>query len=139
MTTGPGPGPDRRARAALESAPGFMPDDEGMALYAAADRCLGAAGVDGLAVEIGTYCGRSTVYLGTAARRHGATVITVDHHRGSEEHQPGWEYHDPDLVDPHAGRLDTAGRLRRTLLDAGLEDRVVTVIGDSWLFRFRSA
>lgn len=122
----------------VEATPGFMPLDEGKALYAAACAYLGAHAPtvgDGagpaVGVEIGTYCGRSTVLLGTAAREAGATLLTVDHHRGSEEHQPGWEYHDESLVDPHSGRLDTAGRLRRTLHDADLEDTVVTVIGGS--------
>jgi len=123
----------------VEATPGFMPLDEGRALYAAARRYLGghadgesgAAGSAAVGVEIGTYCGRSTLLLGAAARESGATLLTVDHHRGSEEHQPGWEYHDATLVDPHSGRLDTAGRLRRTLHDAELEDTVVTVIGRS--------
>lgn len=112
----------------IETTPGFMPEDEGIALCEAAGSFLRRGGAG---VEIGTYCGKSTVYLGAAARAAGATIVTVDHHRGSEEHQPGWEYHDSALVDPHAGRLDTAGRLRRTLYDADLEDTVVTVIGGS--------
>ncbi|QDQ99453.1 class I SAM-dependent methyltransferase [Tomitella fengzijianii] len=115
----------------IEATPGFMPLDEGVALFDAAARYCAAASGGAVCAEIGTYCGRSTVFLGAAARKNGATVVTVDHHRGSEEHQPGWDYHDPALVDPHAGRLDTAGRLRRTLHDAGLEDTVVTVIGGS--------
>ena len=114
-------------RAVIDETPGFMPHDEGLALQEAALRYLGR----GVGVEIGTYCGRSTVYLGAAARAVGGTLVTVDHHRGSEEHQPGWEYHDTALVDPRTGLLDTAGRLRRTLVDAGLERHVVTVIGDS--------
>ena len=56
-----------------------------------------------------------------AARAAGQLVVTVDHHRGSEEHQPGWEYHDPGLVDPRTGRLDTLPTLRATLAAAGLE------------------
>ena len=106
---------------------GFMPEDEGLALHAAAARFLRAGGV---AVEIGTYCGKSTVYLGHAARAAGATVVTVDHHRGSEEHQLGWEYHDASLADPE-GVLDTLPELRRTLAAARLEDVVVPVVGRS--------
>ena len=41
---------------------GFMPADEGQALYDAAVRHLDG----GVAVEIGTYCGKSTVLLGAA-------------------------------------------------------------------------
>ena len=110
-----------------ERAVGFMPPDEGEALGAAALRHLGT----GVALEIGTYCGKSTLYLAAAARITGGTVVTVDHHRGSEEHQPGWEYHDPGLVDPAVGRIDTVGTFRRTLAHAGLEDHVVAIVGRS--------
>lgn len=110
-----------------EATPGFMPAGEGLALHRAALAYLG----DGLAVEIGSYCGKSTIYLGTAARATGGQVVTVDHHHGSEEHQPGWEYHEPSFVDPHTGRLDTLGRFRRTIADATLEDQVIAVVGRS--------
>jgi predicted O-methyltransferase YrrM len=82
-------------------------------------------------LEVGTYCGKSAVYLGAAAREADGTVFTVDHHRGSEENQPGWEYHDPTLVDPESGRIDTLPHLRRTLTRAGLEEVVVVVVGRS--------
>lgn len=113
--------------ALAEATPGFMPIDEGTALHQAALRYLGT----GVGVEIGTYCGRSTVYLGAAAKATGGTVVTIDHHHGSEEHQPGWEYHDASFVDPHTGRLDTSTRLRHTLADADLEAHAVAVIGSS--------
>jgi predicted O-methyltransferase YrrM len=116
---------DEVLRAAAEAAPGFMPSDEGLALYRAG---LAAAALGPL-VEIGTYCGKSTLYLAAAARQAGTVVVTIDHHRGSEEHQPGWEYHDPDLVDPDAGRIDTLPALRRTLLAAGVENDVIAVVG----------
>jgi predicted O-methyltransferase YrrM len=118
---------DARLRAAAEAAPGFMPPDEGLALYAAALK----AATFGPLVEIGTYCGKSTIYLAAAAREHGTFVVTVDHHRGSEEHQPGWEYHDIGLVDPTVGRIDTLPTMRRTLHAAGVEDTVVAVVGRS--------
>ncbi|MBA8826500.1 putative O-methyltransferase YrrM [Saccharopolyspora lacisalsi] len=110
-----------------ERAVGFMPTDEGIALHRAAREYLG----QGIALEVGTYCGKSTIYLAAAARLTGGLVVTVDHHRGSEEHQPGWEYHDPELVDPHVGELDTLGTFRRTLAGAGLEDQVVAMVGSS--------
>jgi MMP 1-O-methyltransferase len=105
---------------------GFLPADEAAALHDAALRYLGT----GVAVEIGSYCGKSTVYLGHAATITGGRVVTVDHHRGSEEHQVGWEYHDTSLVDD-TGRLDTLPELRRTLARAGLEEVVVPVVGRS--------
>jgi predicted O-methyltransferase YrrM len=117
--------PDLLAKA--RATKGFLPEDEGDLLYAVAVRAL----ADGPGVEVGTYCGRSTVYLGAAARAAGSTVFTVDHHRGSEENQVGWEYHDPELADPEFGRLDTLPAFRRTIKDAGLEDEVVAVVGRS--------
>ncbi len=107
---------------------GFMPDDEGRALHDAVLRLPPA--VAGPVVEIGSYCGRSTVWLGAAARAAGRTVFTVDHHRGSEEMQAGWEHHHADLVGAD-GRMDSLPELRRTLAGAGLEDLVVAVVGAS--------
>jgi predicted O-methyltransferase YrrM len=113
--------------AAGEAAPGFMPAEEGRALYEAAL----AVEVPGPLLEIGSWLGKSALYLAAAARQTGRQVITIDHHRGSEEHQPGWEYHDPTLVDPAIGLVDTLPRFRRTIADAGAEDVVVAVVGRS--------
>ena len=118
---------DHSLRAAAEAAPGFMPADEGLALYEAAER---AAKVGDL-LEIGTYCGKSTIYLAAAAATADRVVVTIDHHRGSEEQQPGWEYHDPTLVDPRVGLMDTLPAMRRTLHAAGVEDRVIAIVGRS--------
>jgi hypothetical protein len=71
------------------------------------------------------------VYLGAAAREVGGVVFTVDHHRGSEENQAGWEHHDPSLVDARTGRVDTLPFFRRTIEEARLEDVVVAVVGES--------
>ncbi|MGW1072610.1 class I SAM-dependent methyltransferase [Streptomyces sp. NPDC002537] len=115
--------------AAFEAAKGFMPLDEGLALYAAAEQATASRKLPLL--EVGTYCGRSTILLAAAAREAGTTAVTVDHHRGSEEQQPGWEYHDPSVVDPEVGRMDTLPTFRRTLHRAGLEDHVIAVVGRS--------
>jgi predicted O-methyltransferase YrrM len=121
------PKPDTLA--AFEAAKGFMPVGEGLALYAAA---AGAARELGLPLlEVGTYCGRSTLLLADAAREAGVTAVTVDHHRGSEEQQPGWEYHDTTVVDPEVGVMDTLPTFRRTLHKAGLEEHVVAIVGRS--------
>ncbi|MER7399978.1 class I SAM-dependent methyltransferase [Streptomyces sp. NPDC000151] len=124
MTAAPRP----ETLAAFEAAKGFMPVDEGLALYAAAVEA-GALGLP--LVEIGTYCGRSTLLLADAARATGVTAVTVDHHRGSEEQQPGWEYHDTEVVDPEVGRMDTLPTFRRTLHAAGLEEHVLALVGRS--------
>ncbi|MFC8081886.1 class I SAM-dependent methyltransferase [Streptomyces sp. NPDC057340] len=130
MTAAPAPAssPSPDVLAAFEAAKGFMPAHEGRALYAAAAEA-GALGLPLL--EVGTYCGRSTVLLADAARRAGVTALTVDHHRGSEEQQPGWEYHDPQTVDPELGVMDTLPAFRRTLHRAGLEEHVVALVGRS--------
>jgi len=112
------------------AAKGFMPEDEGMLLHRRALERL----PHGPALEVGSYCGKSGVYLGAAARAVGgpqAVVFTVDHHHGSEENQAGWEHHDASLVDQRTGRMDTLPIFRRTIEDAGLEDVVVAVIGQS--------
>jgi predicted O-methyltransferase YrrM len=106
---------------------GFMPDDEGLALHRLARERL----PHGPVLEIGSYCGKSAVYLGAAAREVGGLVFTVDHHRGSEENQAGWEHHDAALVDPTTGLFDTLPFFRRTIASAGLEDVVVAVVGES--------
>jgi predicted O-methyltransferase YrrM len=114
-------------RLAAEAAKGFMPPAEGEALFDVAARY----GPAGAIVEIGTYCGKSTMYLAAAAGAIGQLVVTVDHHRGSEENQPGWEYHDATLVDPAAGLLDTLPAFRSNLAAAGLERHVIAIIGRS--------
>ena len=118
-----------RLFALADQVTGFMPADEGRALYDTAIRYLG----DGVGVEIGTYCGKSTLMLGAAAQQSGGVLYTVDHHHGSEEHQPGWEYHDTSLVDPASGRFDTLPSLRRALDAADLYDNVIAVVGKSFM------
>ena len=118
---------DPELRRQAEAARGFMPADEGMALHDTAS----AVAVDGPMLEVGTYCGKSSVYLGAAAQSLGRVLFTVDHHRGSEENQPGWEWHEPDLVDPAVGKMDTLPFFRKTIHDAGLEGTVIAVVGDS--------
>jgi len=115
-------------QAAAQEAKGFMPRDEGDALVAAAaaaDRRLGPF------LEVGSYCGKSACHLGPVARSAGSILYSVDHHRGSDENQAGWEWHDPSLVDDETGLMDTSAVFRRTIHQAGLEPVVVNVIGQS--------
>ena len=106
---------------------GFMDDDEGVRLY---ELALTAARL-GPVLEVGSYCGKSSVYLGSGVREAGGLLVCVDHHRGSEEHQPGEEYHDADLYDAELGRIDSLPVLRRTLYRAGLEDIAVLLVAPS--------
>ena len=120
-----------RLRRVAEDTRGFMPVDEGLALHEAA----ASLAVEGSLLEVGSYCGKSAVYLGAAAQKCGRLLFCVDHHRGSEENQPGWEHHDPEVVDPSAGVIDTLPFFRRAIRAAGLEDVVVAVVGTrlTWL------
>jgi MMP 1-O-methyltransferase len=128
---------DDRLRGILDAARharGFMPDDEGEALFHAALRAGHISLIDGAPttfVEIGAWCGKSSLYLGAAAEATGSVLFSIDHHRGSEENQPGWEYHDGDLVDPERGQIDTLLHWRTAVAGADLEGSVVGVVGDS--------
>jgi hypothetical protein len=121
-------GAHRRALALATK--GFMPADEGDALHAAAV-AAGAALPGAPWVEVGSYCGRSTIWLGDAAERCGTALFAVDHHRGSEENQPGWEHHDPTVVDARVGKMDTLPFFRAAIHGAGLEGSVIAVVGRS--------
>lgn len=108
---------------------GFLAQDEAEALHALGKRY----GSGGPCLEIGSYCGLSTLYLGAGVKASGGVLFTIDHHKGSEEHQPGQEYHDPDLFDRDAGSMNSFPALQRTLRLAGLEDSVVPIVAPSVL------
>jgi len=121
---------DKVLRAEALATKGFMPPDEGDALYLAA--CSACKALPQLPiVEVGTYCGRSTVWLGAAARKFRTNVFAVDHHFGSEENQQGWEWFDESLVDSASGRLNTLPSLVDTLRRSRLTDVVIPVVGES--------
>ena len=103
---------------------GFLDEIEGEALYFFAKKSCSK----GPCLEIGSYCGKSTLYLGTACKENGCILFSIDHHRGSEEQQPGEEYFDPDLFDPLTNQVDTFRVFRQTLLDADLEETVVPLV-----------
>jgi predicted O-methyltransferase YrrM len=117
---------DERLQRLAERTPGFLAPAEGLALHQAAL----AASTLGPLLEIGSYCGLSAIYLGSAARSADSVLFSIDHHRGSEEHQPGEEYHDPRLTDAE-GRVDTLPAFRRTIGEAGLQRWVVPVLAAS--------
>ena len=108
---------------------GFLPDGEGLRLY---EWALETA-IMGPILEIGSYCGRSTIWLAQAAKEKQSLVFAVDHHRGSEEHQPGESHHDTELVDAK-GDVDTLTMFRRNIRLAGLENEVIPVVTDSTRF-----
>lgn len=110
-----------------EAVKGFLPKNEAAALYDAAV----AVEVDGPLLEVGSYCGKSSVYLGYAAQSIGRVLYALDHHRGSEENQAGWEHHDPELIDKQKGVMDTLPYFRDAIFTAGLEDVVIALVGQS--------
>ena len=132
---------DERLRRAAEAARGFMPPDEGLALHDAAK----AVDVEGPYLEIGSYCGKSAIYVGAAAETNGTVLFSVDHHRGSEEgaHRGvvGGKPHAarmlPDVAKPEGlGLLDDHAEdalpfFRKTIHDADLEGTVIAVVADS--------
>jgi predicted O-methyltransferase YrrM len=82
-------------------------------------------------LEIGSYCGKSAVYIGSACKENGAVLFSIDHHCGSEEQQPGEEYFDPELIDQATGKIDTLRFFRQTIADFDLESTVIPIIGRS--------
>ena len=108
----------------IENTKGFMDPEEGQYLHELAL----AATRRGPCLEIGSYCGKSTLYIGSACRENGAVLFSIDHHRGSEEQQPGEAYFDPDLLDPVSNQIDTFRWFRTTLAAGGLEDTVVPLV-----------
>lgn len=113
----------------INAVKGFLAPDEGQALAAHA---LETAAL-GPALEVGSYCGKSTVYLGSACQQLGNVLYAVDHHRGSEEHQLGEEYHDPELYDAGVGKMDSFREFRKTMAAAQLEDTVIPIVASSGL------
>ena len=111
----------------ISATKGFLDEDEGRCLYEIA---LMASRM-GPCLEIGSYCGKSTIYIGTACKTNKSILFSIDHHRGSEEQQPGQAYFDPALFNPETGRVDTLNEFRKTLEKAGLEDTVVAVVSRS--------
>jgi len=111
----------------INSTKGFMDDEEGARLY---EVSLAAAAL-GPILEIGSYCGKSSLYIGEACKHEGSVLFSIDHHRGSEEQQPGEEYFDPELFDDRVGKIDTCRFFRQTLEKAGLEDTVIPIISKS--------
>ena len=106
---------------------GFLDEEEAGLLY----RLALEASKSSPCLEIGSYCGKSAVFLGTACRENKNVLFSIDHHTGSEEQQPGQEYFDPDLLDKETGKIDTLRLFRKTIDDFDLGNAVIPVIGRS--------
>jgi MMP 1-O-methyltransferase len=116
--------------ARADAAKGFMPRDEGLALFGYA-RSVGERTSQGTWLEVGAWCGKSALYLGAAAEETNCVLYSLDHHHGSEENQIGWEHFDESLVDPADGRLNTLPLWQRTIAEANLESTVIGLVGPS--------
>ena len=113
----------------FNSVKGFLDHDEGICLY---NHALSSS-KKGPILEIGSYCGKSTIYLATAAKEYNCSVYSVDHHTGSEENQVGWEYHDIELFDEETGKINSFPEFMRNLRKANLLDTVIPIVSDSSL------
>ena len=113
----------------LNSVKGFLDHDEGICLY---NHALSSS-KKGPILEIGSYCGKSTIYLAAAAKEYNCSVYSVDHHTGSEENQVGWEYHDIELFDEETGKINSFPEFMRNLRKANLLDTVIPIVSDSSL------
>ena len=113
----------------FNSVKGFMDPEEGQCLYQTALNASKKAPI----LEVGSYCGKSTIYIGIACKENNSVVYAVDHHTGSEENQVGWEYHDSDLFDQETGRINSFPAFRKNIRNANLENFVVPIVSDSSL------
>lgn len=111
----------------IDSVKGFLDEREASYLYELALK----AGKNGPCLEIGSYCGKSAVYLGSACKENATVLFSLDHHTGSEEQQPGEEYFDPELLDQETGKIDTLRFFRKTIAEFDLENTVIPIIGRS--------
>lgn len=106
---------------------GFLDPKEGDALYSYAKQYS----ISGSCLEIGSYCGKSAVYLGMAVKENGQKLYSVDHHKGSEEQQPGEEYFDPDLKSKDGDGIDTLPFFLDTIEKSKLQSFVIPIVSTS--------
>jgi MMP 1-O-methyltransferase len=114
-------------RAKVSEIKGFLEEREADCLHNLAL----SASKEGPCLEIGSYCGKSAIYIGSACKINSSILFSIDHHCGSEEQQPGEAYFDPDLLDRETGEIDTLRIFRKTITAFNLEDTVIPVIGRS--------
>ena len=111
----------------FDSIKGFLDLNEGIALYEEVKR----VSENNFCVEIGSYCGKSTCFIGQACKENKSKLITIDHHKGSEEQQLGELYFDAEVYDKKLGRVNTLPLLEKNLAKFDLEDVVKPLVMDS--------
>ena len=85
----------------------------------------------GSVLEIGTYCGKSTLNFALIAKKIDGLIYTVDHHTGSEEHQLGEEYHDEDLYDKRLEKFNTLPEFLKNLKSSNLGNYIIPILSKS--------
>ena len=111
----------------FDSIKGFLDLNEGIALYEEVKR----VSENNFCVEIGSYCGKSTCFIGQACKENKSKLITIDHHKGSEEQQLGELYFDAEVYDEKLGRVNTLPLLEKNLAKFDLEEVVKPLVMDS--------
>tara|TARA_B100000242_G_scaffold186011_1_gene133698 strand:- start:182 stop:775 length:594 start_codon:yes stop_codon:yes gene_type:complete len=85
----------------------------------------------GSVLEIGTYCGKSTLNFALVAKKIDGLIYTIDHHTGSEEHQLGEEYHDEDLYDNRLEKFNTLPEFLKNLKSSNLGNYIIPILSKS--------
>tara|TARA_B100000482_G_scaffold190113_1_gene172748 strand:- start:1130 stop:1732 length:603 start_codon:yes stop_codon:yes gene_type:complete len=107
---------------------GFMPEHEGKALYKWARKFSEY----GPLLEIGTYCGKSSMFLSEGAQANNQYVYTIDHHMGSEEHQVNEEYFDIEIFDELSKRINSFPLFLKNINNFGIKN-IVPIVNESSL------
>lgn len=111
----------------INTVKGFLDPIEGEALYLYAKQYV----TNDPCLEIGSYCGKSSVYLGSAVKENGQKLYSIDHHKGSEEQQPGEEYFDSDLINSEGNGIDTLPFFLETIEKSKLDKFVIPIVSSS--------
>lgn len=111
----------------INTVKGFLDPIEGEALYLYAKQYVR----NNPCLEIGSYCGKSSVYLGSAVKENGQKLYSIDHHKGSEEQQPGEEYFDSDLINAEGNGIDTLPFFLETIEKSKLDKFVIPIVSTS--------
>tara|TARA_B110000305_G_scaffold155163_1_gene171837 strand:+ start:563 stop:1174 length:612 start_codon:yes stop_codon:yes gene_type:complete len=111
----------------IENIKGFMPSHEGEALASWAEEFSKI----GPLMEIGSFCGKSSIYMGLEAKKLNQVVYTIDHHQGSEEHQLNEEYFDSEIYDQSLNEVNTFPLFRKNIKLFLLEDTVIPIVSSS--------
>jgi predicted O-methyltransferase YrrM len=106
---------------------GWLRDTEGRELMKRARQVAHK----GPCLEIGSYCGKSAIYIGHVCSQKNNVLFAVDHHCGSIENQKKGYGHDPYLYKPEWNSIDSFPEFRKNIHNAGLEQTVIPMVAPS--------